>query len=145
MKTNKRLNSINDRRLLLSVAAASTAPPAPTPSSSKRVGYKSVTGPFKLIVLVPLLVVMTFGVTFVMVVEIRCLSSDSVILLCVMLLLLPVLLLVLLILLFILVLFNRITDGTVGPVVIVTTLLLSNCGCDRFCSDFKRCSKLLRE
>lgn len=113
------------------------------------IDYKSVTGPFKLIVLVPLLVVITFGVTFVMVVEILCLSSDSArlplfillllfkLLLMALELLLLLLLLILLFILLLVVLFNRIASG---PVVMVNTLFASNC--DRVCNDFKRCSKL---
>lgn len=179
-KTNKRLNWINDTRLwlillsLLSVAAPKTPPrlaiefielppiegvslsflpvlwpPPLTPPLT--IDYKSVTGPVRLIVLVPLLVVMTFGVVtlFVIVVDILCLSSVSGTLLLWMLLLLlllwlwPWLLLLslLFILLLLLLLFNRTADD---PVVMVTTLLLSS-GCGRFCSDCKRYSKLGRD
>lgn len=126
-------------------------PPLLTPPLT--IDYKSVTGPVKLIVLVPLLVVMTFGVVtlFVIVVDILCLSSVSGTLLLWMLLLLllwlwPWLLLLLLLLsllftlLLLLLLFNRTADD---PVVMVTTLLLSN-GCGRFCSDCKRYSRLGR-
>lgn len=90
---------------------------APRPSFD----YKSVTGPVKLTVLVPLLVVITFGVTVVIVDVILGFPMNSSA---------AVLLLVLL--------FNRIVDE---PVVIVTTLLLSD-DCDLFCKAFKRYSKL---
>lgn len=172
MKTNKRLNWINDTRLLL-LLLSSGAPiiftlwfiglsmlvDLPlillyvvwlflTPPNG--IDYKSVTGPFKLIVLVPLLVVITFGVTFVMVVEIRCFNSDSamlplfrlLLLLMAWLVLLFILSLLLLFILLLLVLFNRIADG---PVVMVSTLFPSNCDCVRLCSDFNRCSKLIEQ
>lgn len=87
------------------------------------IDYKSVTGPDRLMVLVPLLVVITFGVTVVMVDVIRCLPEISS---------------VLLLLLLLLLLFNRIADE---PVLIVTTFLLS-AGDVFVCKFFKRYSKL---
>lgn len=84
------------------------------------IDYKSVTGPVRLMVLVPLLVVVTFGIVDVMVDVIRDFPMKSSTLL-----MLPLL--------------NRTADE---PVVIVTTLLLSIACVLLHCKDFKRYSKL---
>lgn len=82
------------------------------------IDYKSVTGPVRLMVLVPLLVVIMLGVTLVIVDAFLGFAMNSSVLL--------------------LLLLCRIADD---PVVIVTTLLLS-IGCDLLCKVFKRNSKL---